>query len=63
MYGSTIVTGFARLYNMNIGIVANNGILFSESALKVSEEKKRIFYNIKNSKIKSQFFLIFLSET
>jgi 3-methylcrotonyl-CoA carboxylase beta subunit len=31
-YGSTLVTGFARLYGMPIGIVANNGILFGESA-------------------------------
>ncbi len=34
LYGSTLVTGFARLYGQPIGIVANNGILFSESALK-----------------------------
>ena len=33
-YGETLVTGFARLHGMNVGIVANNGILFSESALK-----------------------------
>jgi 3-methylcrotonyl-CoA carboxylase beta subunit len=33
-YGSTLVTGFARLHGMPIGIVANNGILFSESAQK-----------------------------
>jgi 3-methylcrotonyl-CoA carboxylase beta subunit len=33
-YGATLVTGFARLYGMPIGIVANNGILFSESAQK-----------------------------
>ena len=33
-YGSTLVTGFARLAGMPIGIVANNGILFSESAAK-----------------------------
>jgi 3-methylcrotonyl-CoA carboxylase beta subunit len=33
-YGSTLVTGFARLYGYPVGIVANNGILFSESALK-----------------------------
>jgi 3-methylcrotonyl-CoA carboxylase beta subunit len=33
-YGSTLVTGFARLYGMPVGIVANNGILFSESAQK-----------------------------
>jgi 3-methylcrotonyl-CoA carboxylase beta subunit len=33
-YGTTLVTGFARLAGMLIGIVANNGILFSESALK-----------------------------
>jgi 3-methylcrotonyl-CoA carboxylase beta subunit len=33
-YGSTLVTGFARLHGHPVGIVANNGILFSESALK-----------------------------
>ena len=34
LYGQTLVTGFARLWGYPIGIVANNGILFSESALK-----------------------------
>jgi len=33
-YGSTLVTGFARIWGMPVGVVANNGILFSESALK-----------------------------
>ena len=33
-YGATLVTGFAHLHGMPIGIIANNGILFSESALK-----------------------------
>ena len=33
-YGTTLVTGFARLDGMAVGILANNGILFSESALK-----------------------------
>lgn len=33
-YGESLVTGFAHLYGYNVGIVANNGILFSESALK-----------------------------
>lgn len=33
-YGTTLVTGFAKLYGQPIGIVANNGILFSESAVK-----------------------------
>ncbi|KAK4694996.1 hypothetical protein P7C71_g2671, partial [Lecanoromycetidae sp. Uapishka_2] len=33
-YGTTIVTGFARIYGQQVGIVANNGILFSESSLK-----------------------------
>jgi 3-methylcrotonyl-CoA carboxylase beta subunit len=35
-YGTTIVTGFARVEGMPVGIVANNGILFSESALKAA---------------------------
>ena len=33
-YGATLVTGFARLWGYPVGIVANNGVLFSESALK-----------------------------
>ncbi len=33
-YGQTVVTGFARIHGMPVGIVANNGVLFSESALK-----------------------------
>ncbi len=33
-YGTTLVTGFARIYGMPVGIIANNGVLFSESALK-----------------------------
>ncbi|MFV0371545.1 MAG: carboxyl transferase domain-containing protein [Azonexus sp.] len=33
-YGTTLVCGFARLYGYPVGIVANNGILFSESAQK-----------------------------
>ncbi|WP_455385495.1 carboxyl transferase domain-containing protein [Acidihalobacter prosperus] len=33
-YGKTLVTGFAHIYGRRVGIIANNGILFSESALK-----------------------------
>lgn len=33
-FGTTLVTGFAHLYGMPVGIIANNGILFSESAQK-----------------------------
>ncbi|MDP4593912.1 MAG: methylcrotonoyl-CoA carboxylase, partial [Beijerinckiaceae bacterium] len=33
-YGETLVTGFAHLSGMPVGIIANNGILFSQSALK-----------------------------
>ncbi|MBE2239182.1 MAG: methylcrotonoyl-CoA carboxylase [Caldilineaceae bacterium] len=33
-YGETLVCGFARIYGYPVGIIANNGILFSESALK-----------------------------
>jgi 3-methylcrotonyl-CoA carboxylase beta subunit len=36
LYGTTIVTGFAHIHGMPVGIVANNGILFSESALKAA---------------------------
>ncbi|UTA47558.1 methylcrotonoyl-CoA carboxylase [Simiduia sp. 21SJ11W-1] len=34
LYGTTLVCGFARIYGYPVGIVANNGILFSESAQK-----------------------------
>jgi 3-methylcrotonyl-CoA carboxylase beta subunit len=34
LYGATLVTGFARIHGYRVGILANNGILFSESALK-----------------------------
>jgi acetyl-CoA carboxylase carboxyltransferase component len=36
LYGTTLVTGFARIHGYLVGIVANNGILFSESALKAT---------------------------
>src|SRR5207249_2788391 len=35
-YGPTLVTGFARIHGHPAGIIANNGILFSESALKAA---------------------------
>mmetsp|Transcript_10981 Transcript_10981/g.16395 ORF Transcript_10981/g.16395 Transcript_10981/m.16395 type:complete len:658 (+) Transcript_10981:135-2108(+) len=35
-YGQTIVTGFGSIYGQPIGVVANNGILFSESSLKAA---------------------------
>jgi 3-methylcrotonyl-CoA carboxylase beta subunit len=34
LYGSTLVCGFARIWGMPVAILANNGILFSESAVK-----------------------------
>jgi 3-methylcrotonyl-CoA carboxylase beta subunit len=34
LYGPTLITGFARLVGMPVGIIANNGVLFRESALK-----------------------------
>ena len=36
LYGTTLVTGFARLMGYPVGILANNGVLFSESALKAT---------------------------
>ncbi len=47
LYADTIVCGFAKLYGMPIAILANNGILFSESALKAAHfielaEQRRI---------------------
>ncbi len=34
LYGTTLITGFARVNGFHVGIIANNGILFSESSLK-----------------------------
>src|SRR5260370_28112618 len=43
-YATTLVTGFARIFGYPVGIIANNGVLFSESALKAthfrSEERR-----------------------
>src|SRR5450830_1233072 len=36
LYGTTLVTGFANIHGMPVGILGNNGILFSESALKAA---------------------------
>jgi 3-methylcrotonyl-CoA carboxylase beta subunit/propionyl-CoA carboxylase len=35
-YATTLVTGFARLHGFLVGLIANNGVLFSESALKAT---------------------------
>ena len=35
-YGKTLVTGFAHIWGIPVGIIANNGVLFSESALKAA---------------------------
>ena len=35
-YGATLVTGFAKIMGQTVGIIANNGVLFSESALKAT---------------------------
>lgn len=35
-YAQTVVTGFARIWGFPVGIIANNGVLFSESALKAT---------------------------
>jgi 3-methylcrotonyl-CoA carboxylase beta subunit len=36
LYGATLVTGFARIWGYPVAILANNGVLFSESALKAA---------------------------
>jgi 3-methylcrotonyl-CoA carboxylase beta subunit len=36
LYGTTLVTGFAHIHGMPVGIIGNNGILFSESAVKAA---------------------------
>jgi 3-methylcrotonyl-CoA carboxylase beta subunit len=35
-YGTTLICGFARLHGYPVGVIANNGVLFSESALKAT---------------------------
>ena len=35
-YGQTLITGFARLHGFLVGVIASNGVLFSESALKAT---------------------------
>ncbi|MGH7484182.1 MAG: carboxyl transferase domain-containing protein, partial [bacterium] len=35
-YAPTVVTGFARIFGYQVGVIANNGVLFSESALKAT---------------------------
>ena len=37
LYGKTLVTGFAHIWGMPVGIIANNGVLFSESAQKAAQ--------------------------
>ena len=36
LYGTTLVCGFSRIWGFPVGIIANNGVLFSESALKAT---------------------------
>ena len=36
LYGTTLITGFAHIHGMPVGILGNNGILFSESAVKAA---------------------------
>ena len=36
LYGPTIVTGFAQIWGQRVGIIANNGVIFPESALKAT---------------------------
>lgn len=35
-YGTSLVTGFGKLYGQEIGFIGNNGVIFSESALKAT---------------------------
>lgn len=45
-YGETLVTGFGKLYGHKVGIIGNNGVLFSESALKVRKHSESIELHI-----------------
>jgi 3-methylcrotonyl-CoA carboxylase beta subunit len=44
-YGETLVTGFGKLYGHPVGIIGNNGVLFSESALKVKNSECQTLIN------------------
>ena len=33
-YGQTLITGFAKLYGQEVGVLTNNGVIFSEAAQK-----------------------------
>ena len=55
-YGETIVTAFSRLYGYPVGIIANNGVLFSESAVKVFKiEFFKFIYSLTQSSKGSSF--------
>ena len=40
-YGSSLITGFARIQGYQVGVVANDGVLLSESAVKVRRNRRR----------------------
>ncbi|KAH0628045.1 hypothetical protein JD844_008715 [Phrynosoma platyrhinos] len=42
LYGDTLVTGFARIFGYPVGIIGNNGVLFSESAKKASASAEEL---------------------
>ena len=48
LYGDTLVTGFARIFGYPIGIIGNNGVLFSESAKKASTVKHVSGFSVLN---------------
>jgi len=37
LYGSTLITGFAKIHGMQIGIISNNGVIFSDSSSKATQ--------------------------
>lgn len=43
-YGETLVTGFAKICGYPVGIIGNNGVLFSESALKVGKYLRNLTF-------------------
>lgn len=68
MYGDTLVCGYAKLYGNLVGVIGNNGVLFSESALKgahfiqlcAQREIPLIFLQNITGKLKYTFFLFIL---
>ena len=63
LYGSTLITGFARIHGYPVGIVANNGILFSGSHLVLMTKQAELAQTIiAESAVKGAHFVELCSQ-